>query len=79
MPGTMRRTRQAETRMKAWSPDWYHWFRFSFAVDEKDKKSGYHVLHGLLRVCSSGLLKLNILESPPIESSVPLKAVGGPT
>jgi hypothetical protein len=31
MPGTMRRTRQAERMMKAWSPDWYHWLRFSVA------------------------------------------------
>lgn len=34
MPGTMRRTRQAERMMKAWSPDWYHWLRFSVAGDE---------------------------------------------
>lgn len=29
IPGTMSRTMHAETMMKAWSPDWYHWFRFS--------------------------------------------------
>ncbi len=32
MPGTMSKTMHAEMMMKAWSPDWYHWFKFSVSV-----------------------------------------------
>lgn len=32
MPGTMSKTMHAETMMKAWSPDWYHWFKFSVPI-----------------------------------------------
>ena len=31
IPGIMSNTIQAATMIKAWSPDWYHWFRFSVA------------------------------------------------
>lgn len=31
MPGIMTRTMQEQMRMYAWSPDWYHWFRFVVA------------------------------------------------
>lgn len=32
MPGIMMRTMHDATKIKAWSPDWYHWLRFSEAV-----------------------------------------------
>lgn len=32
MPGIMIKTMHEATMMKAWSPDWYHWFRFSVAM-----------------------------------------------
>lgn len=34
MPGIMINTIHEATIMKAWSPDWYHWFRFSVAMKD---------------------------------------------
>jgi hypothetical protein len=33
-PGTMSSTIHEAMRIKAWSPDWYHWFRFSVATEK---------------------------------------------
>ena len=33
-PGTMSNTIADATMMKAWSPDWNHWFKFSRPVQE---------------------------------------------
>lgn len=32
MPGIMSNTMHEAMMMNAWSPDWYHWFRFSTAI-----------------------------------------------
>lgn len=61
--------------MKAWSPDWYHWFRFVVAVVWK-------LLVDILYCSRSffpSLSWVHVLESPPVLSLVPLKVVGAPT
>jgi hypothetical protein len=32
-PGIMSKTMHDATMINAWSPDWYHWFRFVVAVE----------------------------------------------
>lgn len=69
MPGTMIRTMHEATMMKAWSPDWNHWFRFWVATR--------------CQLCDLrrwfGRQKGNVPESPPVSLFVPLKTAGAPT
>jgi hypothetical protein len=55
-------------KMYAWSPDWYHWFKFSSAVMMLGDA------HGRPDVTEYGV---NSLESPP-NGKVPLNCVGLP-
>lgn len=70
-PGTMSNTMHAATMMKAWSPDWYHWFKFSVATENNTVRS---------RCSAKRNWRVNYIpESPPVSGFVPLNTVGAPT
>ncbi len=76
-PGTMIRTMHEATMMKAWSPDWYHWFRFSVAGHPK--LLALRIPYGTIGTQWQILGVSSLLESPPVSGSVPLNVVGAPT
>jgi hypothetical protein len=51
-------------KMYAWSPDWYHWFKFSVAAV-------------MLDAAHYRMPSMDLLESPP-NGDVPLNSVGLP-
>jgi hypothetical protein len=67
-PGIMSRTIHDATIMNAWSPDWYHWFKFSVAVKYDNQHKA--------RASDFGIV--NVPESPPVKALVPLNGVGAP-
>lgn len=72
----MIKTMAEATMMKAWSPDWYHWFKFSVTVDLS--RVSHLRLTSERRCC--GVLDAraeDLPESPPV-GVVPLNWVGGP-
>lgn len=78
MPGIMINTIHEATMMKAWSPEEYHWFRFSVARENCQLPPPTHdndsskVLRPFWRkLCYTP-------ESPPVSELVPLKTAGAP-
>jgi hypothetical protein len=74
----MRSTIADETRMYAWSPLSYHWFKFSVAVMllAGCSRLGNGCIHD--SVTSVRVYGWNVLESPPVVL-VPLYGTGSPT